>query len=547
VRLQTLPPAEPLDLDSLIERVKAEATRLNPERDVAGETSNVFRPPVPPSRRGQSEKAEPQHSGSVSLRDLLGLPEASFLAGAYQAILGRDPDPSGSRIYLEYLERGGRRTVVIASLLWSAEARSLNASVRGLEWTALFRRMRGKRLLTPVLVVVDAIARFGTSRPSELMKQLGELRLEAAQSRQALSEQIDAQGRRLAQLVSASEASRQGLSEQIDAQDRRHEQLVVALEALESRVESVITENQVQHRDLEWLNQRLARLTRDFDFSRSDLIYQRTQLHEFLLTLKQSAPSSNDAVGRDSPQKSAAVGALSKTDLVDVDEMLRERLDVFYATFEDGFRGTEEEIKASLQHYLRDIEDAGSVNKERPLLDLGTGRGEWLSLLAEQGIPAAGADTNSVTSSVCRERGLDVQRMDALAFLRQRQDASVGAVSAFHLIEHLPFPVLYELLEQANRVLCPGGVLLLETPNPENVLVGSHTFYHDPTHRNPMTPTATAFLVRYFGFTEPEIRRLHPYPETAKVAGNDALTERVNGHLCGPQDFAIIARKPSIS
>jgi O-antigen chain-terminating methyltransferase len=50
--------------------------------------------------------------------------------------------------------------------------------------------------------------------------------------------------------------------------------------------------------------------------------------------------------------------------------------------------------------------------------------------------------------------------------------------------------------------------------------------------------------VRYCGFTEPEIRRLHPYPESARVAGDDALTERVNGHLCGPQDFAVIAHKP---
>jgi len=59
-----------------------------------------------------------------------------------------------------------------------------------------------------------------------------------------------------------------------------------------------------------------------------------------------------------------------------------------------------------------------------------------------------------------------------------------------------------------------------------------------------MTPTATRFLVRYLGFTDPEIRRLHAYPESAKVPGNDPLTERVNGHLCWPQDFAIIAKKP---
>jgi len=97
---------------------------------------------------------------------------------------------------------------------------------------------------------------------------------------------------------------------------------------------------------------------------------------------------------------------------------------------------------------------------------------------------------------------------------------------------------------QAYRALVPGASILLETPNPENILVGSHTFYHDPTHRNPLTPNSVAFFLRYCGFADPEIRRLHPYPEAARVQGDDDLTARVNGHLCGPQDFAVIARKP---
>ncbi|WP_172656331.1 hypothetical protein [Halomonas sp. PR-M31] len=98
-------------------------------------------------------------------------------------------------------------------------------------------------------------------------------------------------------------------------------------------------------------------------------------------------------------------------------------------------------------------------------------------------------------------------------------------------------------MDEAQRVLAPGGVLILETPNPENILVGSHTFYHDPTHLNPLTPTAMSFLLTYHGFAEVEVRRFNPYPEEAKVPGNDALTERVNGHLCGPQDFAVVGLK----
>jgi hypothetical protein len=92
-------------------------------------------------------------------------------------------------------------------------------------------------------------------------------------------------------------------------------------------------------------------------------------------------------------------------------------------------------------------------------------------------------------------------------------------------------------------VLAEGGAVLFETPNPENVLVGSHTFYHDFTHRNPITPTAISFLLKNQGFDDIDIIRSSPYPEEAKVPGNDPLTERVNGHLCGPQDFAVTGRK----
>src|SRR5690606_28194167 len=114
----------------------------------------------------------------------------------------------------------------------------------------------------------------------------------------------------------------------------------------------------------------------------------------------------------------------------------------------------------------------------------------------------------------------------------------------FHIVEHLPFEVLFPVIEQAWRVLAPGGVLILETPNPENVLVGSHTFYHDFSHRNPVTPTSLQFLVGYHGFAVSDVLRLSPYPSGDRIEDGTALAERVNGHLYGPQDYAVIARKP---
>lgn len=221
-------------------------------------------------------------------------------------------------------------------------------------------------------------------------------------------------------------------------------------------------------------------------------------------------------------------------------------LNAYYVAFEDANRGSKDEIRAKQLGYIAVLDAAIAGLRERPVLDIGCGRGEWLALLGEHGYRGEGIDLNPVMVSVCRDQGLQAECADILAGLARIPDDSLAAITSFHVIEHLPFPVLFSAVEQAWRALAPGGLLILETPNPENLLVGSHTFYHDFTHRNPVTPAAITFLVRYLNFTDIRIERLNPYPESAKVPGIDLLTERVNGHLCGPQDFAVIARKPQL-
>jgi O-antigen chain-terminating methyltransferase len=167
--------------------------------------------------------------------------------------------------------------------------------------------------------------------------------------------------------------------------------------------------------------------------------------------------------------------------------------------------------------------------------------------LRRQDITARGIDLNSAMVQVCQDAGHDVEQGDVIAYLRSVPDQSLAAVTGFHIIEHLPFETLYLLFAECYRVLKRGGFILFETPNPENILVGSHTFYHDFTHRNPVTPSAIQFLAQYHNFTDRQIIRSNPYPSDAQVPGGDPLTQRVNGHLCGPQDFALLAFKPMLS
>jgi O-antigen chain-terminating methyltransferase len=219
-------------------------------------------------------------------------------------------------------------------------------------------------------------------------------------------------------------------------------------------------------------------------------------------------------------------------------------LDAYYVAFEDANRGSHQAFIDKLSVYVGVFEKLQQPGRG-PLLDIGCGRGELLDHLKGLGITARGVDTNPVMIALCRERGHDVEQGDALTVLRSLPDESLAAVSGFHIIEHLPFEVLFALVRECRRVLQPNGFILFETPNPENVLVGSHTFYHDFTHRNPVTPTAIQFLAQYHGFADLQIIRSSPYPHSAKVPGDDALTQRVNGHFCGPQDFALLASKPA--
>jgi O-antigen chain-terminating methyltransferase len=176
------------------------------------------------------------------------------------------------------------------------------------------------------------------------------------------------------------------------------------------------------------------------------------------------------------------------------------------------------------------------------VIDLGSGRGEWLELLQDAGIGARGVEQNPVAIARCRERGFAVVDDDVLTYLRGLDDASAGAITGFHIIEHVPIDVLLTLLDEVVRVLRPGGVAIFETPNPENVLVGSNFFYLDPTHHHPLPRDLTQFLFEQRGFDRVEVLNLNPW-ESGRVAGEGELAERFNGLFYGPMDYAVLGWK----
>lgn len=211
----------------------------------------------------------------------------------------------------------------------------------------------------------------------------------------------------------------------------------------------------------------------------------------------------------------------------------------FYRAFEDRFRGTRELIKSRLTVYSPFITALLAAEGTATALDLGCGRGEWLEFVTEHGYQAHGIDLDDGMLQDCRERGLNVTTADAIEFLRAQPDASLLLVSGFHLAEHIPFASLQTLIAESLRVLQPGGLLILETPNPENISVGTSSFYMDPTHKNPLPPLLLQFVPEYAGFARSMVLRLQE-PQDILQREHISLTDVLNH---SSPDYAVIAQK----
>ncbi len=210
----------------------------------------------------------------------------------------------------------------------------------------------------------------------------------------------------------------------------------------------------------------------------------------------------------------------------------------FYRAFEDKHRGSRDLIKTRLCAYLPFIQPLALLHPGLPALDLGCGRGEWLELLQDHHIPAQGVDLDDGMLAACRERGFNVINADAVAHLQAQPDHSLLFITGFHIAEHLPFEVLQTLFTQARRVLVPDGLLILETPNPENLVVGTASFYIDPTHQRPLPTQLLGFMAEHHGFARAKIVRLQE--ETRLLNGAIPNFYDVLGGVS--PDYALIAQ-----
>lgn len=227
--------------------------------------------------------------------------------------------------------------------------------------------------------------------------------------------------------------------------------------------------------------------------------------------------------------------------------------DDFYHDFEERFRGSFELIRDRESVYVPLIQQHLPDWSKARFVDIGSGRGEWLDILREHGaVDYVGVDLNETQNRLTRQRGHQAMQQDCIAYLKELPEGCVDLISGFQIIEHLPMATIMTLLKESHRVLKKGGMILFETNNPCNLMVGADTFYLDPSHRRPLDPRLMEFLAEYCGFKQVQAinNNSHPYSEPIADAQNEPMNrqalERLNSlswTVFGPQDYALFGVK----
>lgn len=418
----------------------------------------------------------------ATLDALTALRDVAFVKAAYRVMLGREADPSGLDQYVRQLRSGALDKVDILALLRdSEEGRRRDIEVPGLHWRYTMRRLGRQKGIGWAFRWLTALVRL----PSLV---------QVTQTHQAVIEEHAA-------------VLQKTLSEMRDLRAQLHASSS-AVQNAEAALAELTAETRTLSRRLATQQERLAASAR---------LVEELQGGGVRLQTVAAAPGA---------METGQPGASRTGDLDD-----------WYVGFEDLFRGTRDDTRRSQEVYLPYVVAAGAGTDAAPILDVGCGRGEWLELLKDRGYIARGVDLNHTMVRENRERGLDVVENDVIAYLGALPDGSAGMVTGFHIIEHLPVDVLARLFDESRRVLRPGGCVLFETPNPENLVVGAYTFYFDPTHRHPLPPKMIEHFVRGRGFADVEIVRLHPREEEG---ADSAFLDR---WFRGPTDYAVIAWK----
>jgi cyclopropane fatty-acyl-phospholipid synthase-like methyltransferase len=183
---------------------------------------------------------------------------------------------------------------------------------------------------------------------------------------------------------------------------------------------------------------------------------------------------------------------------------------VLYSDYSASFAAQKEHDPALQYKVYQATYNLNNVGKDSCILDIGCGKGEWLSWLYEQSYHQLhGVDFSP--SDICIAQKVvpncHLAHGDAISYLKQRQ-THFDLIHAKDVIEHMTKDEFVTFLQVALASLKPGGKLWLRSFNAQAPL-STATRYGDFTHETGHTPSSLAQCLRATGYQKIHVHGFH--------------------------------------
>lgn len=473
-------------IDEILASVRAHTGAVDKHQAIEGRRRQGLLSTIPLLVKPDDGEKLPLDQPFYTIEEFAALDDEDFLRNAYRIVLGREVDGVGRDNYLSALKDGQLTVVrILSGLRRSTEGRAHGAKIRWLRTAALLDRLANLPIIGRFFEpFIRFIVRSTTNRRlSILSERHNDIVIDINSALSTIRKNQSSLQQNQTDIEQKAEDTRKRMEEAIDA-------ATSALSELRA--------------------------------TRSEMAHQRAALGQLLETARAEL----------TPENQEGLTKLEEANL-----------DTFYVAFENRFRGSTAEIRARSERYLPIFRATSPVTAGGVVLDIGCGRGEFLSLLKHNNISTRGIDLNRAMVEEAKSLDLDVFEGDAIAYLWNQPENSLAAVTGFHIVEHLDFKDLIGLFDAARRALMPSGIILFETPNPENLVVGACTFHYDPTHNKPLPPDYLRFVAEARGFENARIIREDrdcnlSHPESG------FSPEGINDWFRQPPDYAVFASKP---
>lgn len=157
------------------------------------------------------------------------------------------------------------------------------------------------------------------------------------------------------------------------------------------------------------------------------------------------------------------------------------------------------------QQLARYLFDRFDLKPGSRLLDVGCGRGEFLSGFMQCGVEGFGVDQSVVAQTYCPQATLRISDIENEGI--PYDDNFFDVVYSKSVIEHFYYPE--KMVKEVFRVLKPGGVVITLCPDWE---FNYRIYFEDYTHRTPFMQSSLRDIFLIHGFDQVSVERFRQLP-----------------------------------